>query len=188
MMEIVLRRISIYFLLALVGSIDYLTGAEFHLGCLYLVVAALASWFLTPWAAALFTVVTAMAWATSEWLSGVHYSRNWLYVWNDCNDIGVVAITALMVSKAKHTLDQRQRLIQELGQTLLRNGRFKELLPVCRLCHEVHVDEEYRARLATFMREDAAEDVGNICSECLETARARVSGVVVDEYFQPGAP
>ena len=175
-----------YFLLALVAALDYATGAEVHLGCLYLLVVAVACWNLKPAAVVLYTAATVVVWTVAEWFSGVHYSNAWLSYWNVCNHIGVVAITAGMVTKAKLTLDERQRLIRELGQTLLKNRQFKELVPICRICHELRLDAEYKAALWEILKEGEAEKyIGGVCVSCLEARKERVKKISVEGYFRP---
>ena len=109
--------------------------------------------------------------------------------WNACNHLGVVTITATMVSKARITLDRQQRLIRDLGQTLLKVSQFKELVPVCRLCHALHVDEHYHLRLDELVQEGADMDsIGTVCPGCLAARAARVASIPVESYFTPPAP
>ena len=105
------------------------------------------------------------------------------------NHLGVVTITASMVSKAKTTLDRQQRLIRDLGQTLLKISQFKELVPVCRVCHELHLDDGYRARLEELLDEGVdMESIGDICPDCLAARAAHVAAIPVETYLNSPPP
>ena len=183
-----LPLVSSYFLLLLVGSLDYATGHEMRLGTFYLLVVAIASWNLRPHQVILHAIVTSGLWSGAEYLSGLHFSRMWLVYWNAFNHLGVVTITATLVFKAKVTLDRQQRLIRDLGQTLLKISQFKELVPVCRLCHQLHVDEDYRARLDELVQEGAEmESIGNVCPDCMARRAERVAHIPVGPYFHADA-
>ena len=171
----------------LVGCCDYASGHEMHLGTLYLLTAAIASWNLRPRPLVCHALFTVALWSGAEYLSGIHFSRTWLACWNALNHLGVVTITATMVSKTRTTLDRQQRLIRDLGQTLLKISQFKELVPVCRLCHALHVDADYRARLDELVQEGAdMESIGNVCPDCLAERTARVTRIPVGSYFGTG--
>ena len=174
-----------YLLLFLIVQIDYVTGAEVKLGSIYLLIIALASWNLRPRALILFAVSTVALWSTAEWLNGVHFSSRMLYTWNIFNRAGVVAITASMVFKAKITLTHQQRLIRELRQTLLKISQFKELVPICRICHHYHYDPDYRNKLDEIIRDEVdKETIGGICADCLVERAARVERIQVTGYSQ----
>ncbi len=117
----------------------------------------------------------------------MHNTARWLICWNVINRAGVVGITASMVFKAKATVQHQQHLIRELGQTLLKVSRFKELVPVCRLCHELHLDDEYRAKFKEIVAEGAdASTIGVVCPDCRAALTRRVENIPVASYFSPG--
>ena len=175
-----------YLLLLLISRIDYITGAEVKLGSFYLLIVALASWNLRPRALIVFAISTVAMWSTAEWFNGVHFTSWMLYSWNICNRAGVVAITASMVFKAKITLTHQQRLIRELRQTLLKISQFKELVPVCRICHHYHFDPDYQKKLEEITRDDLdKETIGGICPECLAAREARLESIPVTAFPQP---
>ncbi len=181
--------VTSYVLLLLVGCLDYATGHEMHLGTLYLLVVATASWNLRPGQLVFHALATSLLWSGAEYLSGIHFSRTWLACWNAFNHLGVVTITATMVSKARATLDRQQRLIRDLGQTLLKASQLKELIPVCRLCHEPQLDDHYRARLDELAQEGTdMESIGGVCPGCLADRAAHVARIPVRAYFTPELP
>ncbi len=178
-------RISLnFFLLFLVGALDLVTGNEVHLGTFYLLVVAIASWNLPRWALFLHAAATVTVWSAMERLTGVHYSIEWHFYWNIGNHVGVVMIIAGTIFNVKTVLDRQQRLILELGQSLLNTSRFKELVPVCRLCHEVHIGDEYKTTVDEVMQEGIElETIGNVCPGCLSARMAHVDRVSVASYF-----
>ena len=183
-----LRFILICLLLFVVGGFDIVTGREVRVGSLYLLVVATASWNLRPRALLLHVALTSAVWQTAEWMNGVHYPKTWQVYWNVCNRMGVIILTASMVYKARTTVEEQQRLIRELGQSLLKISRFKEMVPVCRLCHELHLAPEYNVRLAEILDEGAdADTVGDICDTCFAARQERVANIPVEEYFQAAA-
>ena len=178
------RIVLNFFLLLLVGSLDLVTGREVHLGTFYLLVVAIASWNLPRSALLFHAAATVTVWSATERLTGVHYSKEWHFYWNIGNHVGVVMIIAGTIFNVKTVLDRQQRLIVELGQSLLNTSRFKELVPVCRLCHEVHLSAEYAATLNEVMREGTeVETIGNVCPGCLSARMAHVDRISVASYF-----
>ena len=183
----VLRIVLSFLPLLFIGWLDRFTGKEMHMGSFYLLAIAIASWNLRPAALIFYVWATMAVWYTSEWYQGIHYSTMWLIYWNFCNRLGVVSITAVAVFRARITHQHQQRLIRELGQTLLKVSRFKELVPVCRLCHEIHLDEEYRARFKDIVAEGAdANTIGDVCPACRAALARRVERIPVEAYFQSG--
>lgn len=183
------RIIFHYLLLFLVARVDYSTGAQVKLGSIYLLIIAMASWNLGPRALILFVAASVMLWSRVEWLNGVRYATPLLQCWNITNRLGVVAITASMVFKAKVTLKHQQHLIRELRQTLLKISQFKELVPVCRICHQSHLDPEYQTKLDEILRDDAErETIGGICPGCMAERAARVDHIPVESYLPAPAP
>ena len=173
-----------YLLLLLVVRVDCATGAEVKLGSVYLLIIAMASWNLRPHALILFVIATVAMWSGAEWMNGIHYRTPWLYTWNITNRLGVVAITASMVFKAKVTLKHQQHLIRELRQTLLKISQFKELVPICRICHRSHLNPEYQTKLDEILRDEAErETVGGVCPDCMAERAARVDHIPVESYF-----
>ena len=172
------------FLLLLVACLDGANGPEMGLSTLYLLVVAAASWNLRPSWLVFYAIATVLLWQVAEQLSGVHYSSASLMWWNTMNHLGVVTITACLVSKARITLDHQQRLIRELGKTLVMVNQLKELVPVCRICHKVHPDDDYQTRLSGMTEEGMdPESLGTVCQKCLEERAARVAGIQVEKYF-----
>ena len=177
-----------YLPLVFIGWLDHYTGREMHMGSLYLLAVAIAAWNLCARALIIYTCAAVAVWCTSEWYQGIHYSTTALVCWNFANRVGVVSITAITVFRAKLTHEHQQRLIRELGQTLLKVSRFKELVPVCRLCHEIHLDDEYRARFKDIVSEGADEStIGDVCPTCRAALTRRVDHIPVASYFQSDA-
>ena len=185
----VMRLFLNYVLLILVGYLDYITGRDIHLGSIYLLVVATASWNLRPVGLVVYAVATVAVWNTTDSFLNLHATANWLICWNIINRAGVVGITASMVYKARTTVQHQQRLIRELGQTLLKVSRFKELVPVCRLCHEIHLDDEYRAKFQEIVAEGAdASTIGDVCPTCRSALNRRVENIPVEAYFSADQP
>ncbi len=181
----VLPLVSSYFFLLLVCSLDYITGNEMRLGTFYLLVVAVASWNLPSRQLIIFALATALLWSETNYLTGIRYSKTWLVYWNACDHLGVVTIIAAMASKTKATVDRQHRLIRDLGQSLLKVSQFKELVPVCRLCHALHLDDSYRVLLEELVQEGADMDsVGNVCPACLAGRAVRVASIPVEAHFQ----
>ena len=182
-----MRLVLNYLLLFLVGYLDYITGREVHIGSIYLLVVATASWNLRPVGLVVYAIATVVVWNITDSYLSVHDTARWLVCWNILNRAGVVGITASMVFKAKATARHQQRLIRELGQTLLKVSRFKELVPVCRLCHEIHLDEEYHAKFKEIVAEGAdASTIGDVCPGCRAALTRRVENIPVEAYFPVG--
>jgi signal transduction histidine kinase len=69
-------------LLGLIGLVDYLTGYEMLFLVFYLLVVALAAWYLGKGAGLLMSVLSVGVWLGGDMLAGAHYSNPLIPVWN----------------------------------------------------------------------------------------------------------
>jgi len=77
---------------------------------------------------------------------------------------------AYNITERKHLEAERQKMIQQLNETLSRVKTLSGLLPICASCKKVRDDRGYWQKLETFVHEHSeAEFSHSICPDCMET-------------------
>jgi signal transduction histidine kinase len=69
-------------LLALIGTIDYLTGFEMYFSVFYLLGVGVATWFVGKWFGFVMSVLSVLVWLGGDLAAGAHYSKPWIIAWN----------------------------------------------------------------------------------------------------------
>jgi PAS domain S-box-containing protein len=83
--------------------------------------------------------------------------------------IGVSSI-AYNITERKHLEEERQKMIEQLNETLSRVKTLSGLLPICASCKKVRDDHGYWQKLEIFVHEHSeAEFSHSICPDCMET-------------------
>jgi hypothetical protein len=180
-----MQRIVIsYLLLLLIGFIDWYNGPEVRFGSLYLFLIVYVGWKLRSRPLYLFAVLTTGVWIVAELFMGLEYSKPWFFYWNMINKAGSVAIAVGILQKVKSVLHLQWSLICELRQTSLRVTQFEEIMPICRVCHEISCDADYKATLEKFLQEEnTAASLGGICLHCIQKRHRRLAAIPLESYF-----
>jgi hypothetical protein len=154
------------FLLALVGGIDYLTGYEVHLGALYAVIVAYATWNL----GSLFGIITALA-ATSfvfwaERASGLVYSHLWIGYTNSLSRLGIYCIIIWGGIRMRRYFDLAERRMQAFDRTL----------PICACCYRVDGGQGFWVDFPTYLRKNSdAQPTYSTCPICSTSGKSKAS-------------
>jgi signal transduction histidine kinase len=135
-------------LVALIGLIDYLTGFEMFFSVFYLLVVALATWFIGRIFGYIISVLSVLVWAGGDLAAGMRYSKPWIMVWNAV----ILAVSYVIVARLlsnlraaqqgletrveqrtlalRREISERQRLEEEIPNVSEREQR--------RIGHELH--------------------------------------------------
>jgi diguanylate cyclase (GGDEF)-like protein len=114
-------------LLALVATLDYLTGYEFSFSVFYLVPIVLVTWFARPRVGFVFCGVSAAVWVFVDYASGHSYSSHLAPIWNACVRLGFFIVTAYLLAALKTNLRQQEVLASTDALTGIMNARsFKD--------------------------------------------------------------
>lgn len=124
-------------LVAVVGSVDYLTGKEINLLLFYLVPIALIAWFMNRRNGFLISIISAIASFVVELVIGDFYSESVFMYWNASLRLASFMIVATVLSSMKFSFEQNSELILEIKIALAKINTFTGRNPMCAWCQKV---------------------------------------------------
>lgn len=115
--------------LAIVGSIDYLTGYEVSFSVFYLAPVGFAAWYADRLTGYLFAIASSLTWYGAEFEGGYPYDRPAIPVWNALVRLAFFVIVASLLSALSRRLLAERNLARTDPLTGLLNARtFREQL------------------------------------------------------------
>ncbi len=105
-------------MVALVGTVDYLTGAEISFSIFYLVPVSLAAWAGGLSQGVCISLFSGCAWYVADWLAGHYYTHPLIPVWNAAMRTGMFFIIAALLPKLRTALN-RERDARAAAQTAM---------------------------------------------------------------------
>ena len=97
-----------FFMIALLGIIDYLTGYEISFSAFYLLPVVFVAWFHEKSYAITVSVISASVWLVADALSGHYYSNVVIPVWNSIMRLGFYLLAVFSLSEIKRLLEREQ--------------------------------------------------------------------------------
>ena len=99
-----------FFLIAVVGFLDFLTGYEISFSLFYLIPISLVVWFAGRRLGITASIVGAMIELMADILSGVRYSQPAFFLWNTAFRFGFYIIVTLLLARLKQALEHERNL------------------------------------------------------------------------------
>lgn len=90
-------------LISLVGLADYLTGYEISITLFYLIPIFLVTWFINKWTGVLAALVSSIAWFVSDYISGHHYSHEFIRYWSAVIYFGFFITFVIVLTNFRET-------------------------------------------------------------------------------------
>lgn len=109
-------------LTAILGGIDFATGAEVSFSIFYLLPVSLAAWYARP-AVIPTCLLCAGTWLGMDLAAGGVYSQPWIPAWNTLVRLGFFAIVALLLGNLRAALEAQTELAERDGLTGVLNAR-----------------------------------------------------------------
>lgn len=106
-----------------IGFIDYITGYEVRLFPLYFLPVGYGAWRLTRTFAVTLSLMSAAAWAISNWEAGSTYSAFWIWPVNFTSQLVAFGTIALLIVSLRRRLTLEQSLSRQDALTSLMNRR-----------------------------------------------------------------
>ncbi len=97
-----------FVLVALLATLDFLTGAEVSLALFYVVPAFVAAWFGGATAGVTVAVVSAVAWGVANQLAGEALSSPLIPYWNAFSRLTVLAVIAWLSNRLRRALERER--------------------------------------------------------------------------------
>ncbi len=114
---------------AVVGLADYVSGFELSLSVFYLGPVALAAWYASRRAGVAVSVLSSGTWLAADVGAGLAYSHPAIALWNTVVRLGVLAVTAALLSALRVRLSIEKELARTDALTGVSNARaFREQL------------------------------------------------------------
>jgi diguanylate cyclase (GGDEF)-like protein len=113
-----------FFIIALVGIFDHLTGPELFVSIFYLIPIFLVTWFTERWIGIMVSIASALVWLLADFTSGHTYSHPAIPYWNMSVRLGTFLVITFLLSTLKHTLEQEKELARTDPLTGIANRRY----------------------------------------------------------------
>ena len=107
-----------FFLIAVIGAIDYLSGYELGVSVFYLIPIALLAWAAGMWPGLIGSLAGAFVWGFVDVKSGHVYSSTFIMYWNGATRFVIYAVMTLLLSFLKESIrhEREQSRIDYLTQ------------------------------------------------------------------------
>jgi diguanylate cyclase (GGDEF)-like protein len=113
-----------FFIVALVGILDHLTGPELFVSIFYLIPIFLATWFTERWIGIMISIASALIWLLADFTSGHTYSHPAIPYWNMSVRLGTFLVITFLLSTLKYALEQEKELARTDPLTGIANRRY----------------------------------------------------------------
>jgi K+-sensing histidine kinase KdpD len=115
-------------ILLILGWIDYVTGYEFGFFIFYFIPVSITAWYVGRKAGIAMACASAVCWYLADRMTHHPYPRPYLVYWETFARYISFLTTALTISKIRETIDNGQRVREELDRALEENRELKRLL------------------------------------------------------------
>jgi diguanylate cyclase (GGDEF)-like protein len=112
-----------FFLIAIVGTLDFATGYELSFSIFYTIPVGVASWYAGRRWGLLVSIASAMSWLAADYASGHPYSHPTIPFWNAGVRLGFFVIIAQLLDRLRGALETQELLAQQDGLTGIMNAR-----------------------------------------------------------------
>jgi diguanylate cyclase (GGDEF)-like protein len=122
-------RLRLYSLLliAILGTLDLLTGYELSFSIFYLIPVGVGSWYVGKRFGTIVCIAAAFTWLVVDFRSGHQYSNLAILYWNACVRLGFFVVVAYLLDHIRLSLEHQTSLAQLDGLTRMMNARsFKQ--------------------------------------------------------------
>jgi diguanylate cyclase (GGDEF)-like protein len=110
-----------------VGWVDYVTGNELRVYPLYFLPLTIGAWQRATTPTLGLSVTTTLTWMAANWLSGMTFSRTWMWTFNAIAEFAAFAAFAVLIARLSMALAKERLLARTDSLTGLLNSRqFRE--------------------------------------------------------------
>jgi diguanylate cyclase (GGDEF)-like protein len=120
-----------FFLILLLGVVDYVSGSEIAFSLFYLIPVAVLAWFTGRGWGMVGCIISAVVWGIADYAAGQIYSHAAIYYWNTGIRLSFFVIVTLLLTALRETLEHEKALARTDALTGAMNSRsFLELAQV----------------------------------------------------------
>ena len=110
--------------IAVIGSIDYLTGFEISFSFFYLIPVYIASWHFGRQFGLFVALICAITWYVADIASGHIYSAQYIGLWNMLTRFGFYVIFTILLDRLRESYQAEQKLARTDRTTGAANSRY----------------------------------------------------------------
>lgn len=161
-------------LVALIWMIDEAAGRDYGIFVFYFVPVAVAAWTVgAEWAIGI-SLLSAVAWFSSDALVGDLPGSMRVSVWNSLVRLIAFVSIGWTTARIRLLLDRERRITEDLARTLDEVRVLKGLLPVCAWCSRIRSESGQWETLDTYIAHNTdAEVTHGMCDACAEAVLDR---------------
>lgn len=157
----------------LLGLADWATGYELNFFVFYFVPVASGAWLIGLDGAVILAVLSAMAWAGADFLSGHTYSLPVYAVWNTIVRLASFLAIGWAVSKMRAALETERHMADKLRQALSEVKVLETFLPICAQCKKIRNQDGTWQQLESYIGAHSNTQFSHgYCPECARQAMA----------------
>lgn len=130
-------------LVALLGTVDVLTGPEISLSVFYLLPICLATWRIGGWTGVLMSALSAVTWRLADALAGQTYSHPVIPYWNMLVRLSFFLVTTFLLSELKKRLEWEKDSARTDPLTKIANRRHFYALAQMQIARAVRYGEPF---------------------------------------------
>lgn len=105
---------------------DYITGSEISFSIFYLIPVTIAVFLYGKGLGIIFSVLCAIAWIAADLLSGAHFSRIYIPIWNTLVRLGYFVLNTVIISRLLESIEQIKKISFSDPLTNVANWRYFE--------------------------------------------------------------
>jgi len=130
--------------LALVSWIDWATGYEPSFLVLYFVPVATCAWYLGQSATLIMSFLCGLAWVVVDWLSGHHYTHEYLRYWNGFTGFLAFGIMGLALNGLRRSLRELAQALEDVKRSNEEVTKLQsQLQVVCAWTKRIKIDGKW---------------------------------------------
>jgi hypothetical protein len=154
-------------LIAIIGTLDLLTGCEISLSIFYLAPISFVVWYVGRSSGLMVAIVSALVWLLADIGAGHIYQHSLIPYWNTAVILGEFLLAVLVVSELKHTYEAQSSLVEELKEAIDNILTLRGLVPICARCKKIRDDKGYWQEVETYLAEHSeASFTHEMCPQC----------------------
>ncbi|MCH7311775.1 GGDEF domain-containing protein [Acinetobacter sp. ANC 4805] len=121
--DLTLRRVLIFIILVVLGSVDLATGYEYSFSVFYLIPISIAAWYDHTKITIITILLSAITWLLADINAGHPYSNHIIPFWNATVRLGLFSIVAFLLINVRKNWQEMKNLAMKDQLTSLDNSR-----------------------------------------------------------------
>jgi len=105
-------------IVAIVGTVDYLTGYDIFFSTFYLLAVALAAWKVGPWFAAFVSALSVASWIGGDLAAGAKYPSLFVPFWNACITFAFYIVVVWLLTRLRSMQNELEERVRKRTSSL----------------------------------------------------------------------